>query len=288
MRAGRAWKGSIPGAPHEAEGAQEADARYTISMGELRVRSAYQAALQDAGIATPAHVLGQSECLRELPDRSNHRLVIGDLVVFVKRRKPRGWWRGAPINRELEGCEEAARLGIPVAPIVFSGSDPRLGALVGHAALAPARPLDDLLREAAFDDATHARVFDDLAAHVAALHDGGRHHRDLYLNHVFVDPQHAEPVRGIIDWERSGPHGRPWGRWVVKDLAALRASAPRDAASGAIQRAFLERYASARQVPYPRDLDHLAARVERKAARIRAHVPRTPVGPDAPKPGALA
>lgn len=249
-------------------------------MGELEVRPAYEAVLRDAGIATCQDVLNRSACLRDLDTRSNHRLALDGLVVFVKRQKPRG--RAGPRNRELEGCEAAARLGVPTAPVVFSGLDARLGALIGHASLEPARPLDDLIREERLDAAAADMVLAALARHVATLHDGGRHHRDLYLNHVFVDPGVPEDVRAILDWERSGPHRRTWGRWVVKDLAAVRASLPDEA----VFPAWLDRYVEARAAAVPPR--RLARRIERKAQRIRAHVPRTPVGPDAPKSGAWA
>lgn len=243
---------------------------YTIPMGELRVRPAHQAALREAGVGSVHDVLLRSACLRDLPDRSNHRLEAGGLVIFVKRRKPGRF--GAVRNAELEGCEAAAQLGIPTAEVVLSAEDPAVGAVVGHLSLAPARPLDDLLGEGALEGAGLERVFSDLAHAVATLHDARRHHRDLYLNHVFVDPSHEAPVRGILDWERSGAHRRAWGRWVVKDLAALRAS-------GAPDR-FFDRYRALRGSPWPAYFD---GRIDAKAAKIRAHVPRTPVGPDAPK-----
>lgn len=67
-----------------------------------------------------------------------------------------------------------------------------------------------------------------LARFVAAFHETGFCHRDLYLCHVFVDldPDGGRPPRfSLIDLART--HRPRWRRlrWIIKDLAQLDASA---------------------------------------------------------------
>ncbi len=233
--------------------------------------------LRAAGIESAADALDRSRCVRDLPDRSNHSLHVGDLHIYLKRRKAGRWPRRSMPNPELDGLILGARLLVPVPPLVLAGEDKQLGALVGTLSLAPARPLDALLKEGTLCPDVRRRVLRRLADDVAALHASRHHHRDLYLNHVFVDPAEAQPVRGIIDWERHGAHRAEVGRWVVKDLASLLASIPPGTVSPREQRAFLARYMRAARV-LRRSRAGLARRVEAKAARIRRHVPRTPVG----------
>lgn len=230
-----------------------------------------------------AAVLDHAECVRDLPDRANLELVVEGRRVFVKRTK-----RG---TRSREWCfaRWVRARGLPTAEPVFAGTAPGLGAVCGFADLAPARPLDELLREGALPWTTRRVVLLSLASAVARLHALRRHHRDLYLNHVVVDPAAEEPVAGILDWERMGPHWRRLGRWVVKDLAALDASIPAGTVPRGERMRFLAHYLRALPgADVRRDLFGLARRVEKKAARIRAHVPRTPVGAQARPEGGAA
>lgn len=240
---------------------------------ELHVEQDWAAAFARAGLDSLASVLERAACIRDLPGRANLELEVDGRLVYVKRRK-----RGT-VCREWLFAGWARDHGLPTAEPVFTGVDRKLGAASGFADLAPARPLDDLLGEDALGWTTRRVVLLSLSAQVARLHGLRRHHRDLYLNHVFVDPAAEEPLVAIIDWERAGRHLGRLGRWVVKDLASLEASLPPTTVTRGERMRFLAHYLRALPgADAGRDLLGLARRVERKAARIRAHVPRTPVG----------
>lgn len=239
----------------------------------LNVEEGWADAFARAGLDSVESVLERATVVRDLPDRANLELDVDGLRIFVKHTK-----RGTESREWLLACRARAD-GLPTADPVFVGRVLGGGAVCGFADLAPARPLDDLLREDALDWTTRRVVLLSLASAVARLHALRRHHRDLYLNHVYVAPAAEEPVAGIVDWERSGPHWRRLGRWVVKDLAALAASTPDGTVTRSERMRFLAYYLRALPgAEVERDLLGLARRVERKAARIRAHVPRTPVG----------
>src|SRR5206468_3312722 len=83
-------------------------------------------------------------------------------------------WRGG--SREAAAIDVLARLGVPVPRLAFAGRDRRHGHVAGTIDLAPARPLDELLREGALSrDATGAALRA-LAQAVATLHDARLHH----------------------------------------------------------------------------------------------------------------
>jgi hypothetical protein len=228
--------------------------------------------LRAAGIATVADVLARAEPVRDLPDRANLVLRAGPDVVHVKRSKSR-----RP-SAEAAGMAEAAAAGVPVPRLAFRGLDRRLGSVVGTFALAPARPFDDLLRERALAPEQVRSAWDALADATARLHKARRRHRDLYLCHVFVDPSAPRPGVTIIDWERSDPEHGALGGGFVKDLAAIESSVPDGTLSCPARARFLVTYLRGRGFPVRTLLGPLLRRVVKKAARIRAHAPRTPVG----------
>jgi hypothetical protein len=235
------------------------------------------------GIRTVADVLERSECVRDLPDRSNHVLRAGGEVVIVKRTKPRGLLGRVPaVPPEAAGIAAARAAGVPTAEVALSGVDRRLGAVTGTRDLAPARPLDELLREGRLSAEAVAALLASLSRAVAALHAARLHHRDLYLNHVYAVPSAGRVV--LIDWERARRHRGALGRAVVKDLAAIEASIPPGTVGDREKGRFLVRYLAARGMPVRALAVPLARRIEAKAARIRAHVPRTPVGEAARPP----
>jgi hypothetical protein len=224
------------------------------------------ARLSADGVATVADVLARAEPVRDLRDRSNHVLRAGGDVLFVKRSK------SARPPAEAAAMREAAAAGVPVPRLAFTGVDRRLGGVVGTA-----RPFDDLLRERALAPAQADAAWLALAEAVARLHRAKRRHRDLYLNHVFVDPTSPRPGVTLIDWERMGPHHGALGGRVVKDLAAIESSVPEGTVSCLARARFLVAYLEGRGFPVRTLLGPLLRRVVAKAARIRRHVPRTPV-----------
>jgi tRNA A-37 threonylcarbamoyl transferase component Bud32 len=238
-------------------------------------------ALARAGIVTVGDLVSRARCVRSLPDRENLVLELAGRRAFVKRgRRARV---GPPA--ELEGLRAAEAAGVPVPRVLAHGRDAARGEVVATEDLAPARPLDEVLRAGLLPPAGLRQLWADLAHAVARLHDAGIHHRDLYLNHVFVDPARAHPLVAVIDWDRAARHRRRLGRRVVKDLAALEASAAA-LVSPAARLRFLARYAAHRGLARAASR-RLLGRVVRKARRIQRHVPRTPVG-EAARPGTRA
>ena len=246
--------------------------------GRLEGRPEVLEALAADGVRTVADVLARAECVRDLPDRSNLVLRAGGRVFHVKRRRGRAASREAAVITALTGY------GVPVVALAFSGRDRAHGSVAGTLDLAPARPLDDLLREGALGREGVDAAFRALAVATAHLHDRKLHHRDLYLCHVFVDPAAPSAVTWI-DVARVARHHGVLGPRVVKDLAAIESSVPDGVLSCPARARFLRAYLVARRFPVRSLLGPLLRRVVRKAARIRAHVPRTPVG-DAARPAA--
>ncbi len=237
------------------------------------------AVLETHGVRTLEDVFAKATCVRDLRDRSNHELAVGDRVVFVKRRK------GARRAREAEAIVTVSALGIPAPRVVFHAIARDAGAVTGTWDLAPGRPLDDLLQEGALSRAQRRDALGRLARATAALHEGGYRHRDLYLNHVFAAPEGDSCPVWIIDWERLGRCRRTLGRRVIKDLGALASSLPEGAVPLRERVHFLLTYLEARSVPRRGVYEGLVRRIQRKARRIKRHVPRTPVG-DVTRPGA--
>jgi hypothetical protein len=230
------------------------------------------ALLAREGIVCVEDVLARAERVRELPDRSNHLLRAGGRVFRVKRERRAGG------SREAEGLRRAEAAGAPVARIAFEGRDPQHGSVVATFDLGDALPMDDALRAGRLEGPRRRGALRALARAVATLHDARLHHRDLYLNHVFVDPQRDPPTVVLIDLERVGRHRRSLGRWVVKDLAAIESSIPPGTLSRRDRARLLLLYLRERGARARGLAASLARRVARKAARLARHVPRTPVG----------
>ncbi len=187
-------------------------------------------------------------------------------TVFGKIR--RGRMRDA--KAEWSWLRDLPRLGLAVPePVGFW----RQGSTSVVATLAVrGQGLDALLRAAlARGDAAAAVRFACrvVAPVVARLHEQGLVFRDLYWNHLFAVGLDADQVT-FLDVERVF---RPWfrrRRWIVKDLAGLLSSAPEQ-----VSRTMALRFLLAYLGPRDRALAAALARdVARKAARIRAHVPR--------------
>lgn len=169
--------------------------------------------------------------------------------------------------RELENLEALRAAGLRVPRPLAAGTARRGLRCASFVALAelPGAPLSAggcLPRELAAD----------LGRFVARLHRAGFVHRDLYLDNVFHDP---ELGLGLLDCERVfRSRGLRW-RWMVKDLAALQASAGPDWTRGDRLRVLRAYCGLPRLNP---EAKRLARAVLRKATRIRAHGRK---GPDA-------
>lgn len=244
---------------------------------EERFRAAH---IESLGAAVAA-----GETVRLLRKRSNHVLHLGESTIHLKVHRGRRASRAR--DSEARGLALLEEAGVRVPTLVCEGRDAYLGSAAGTLDLSPARPLRELL-EATLPpgDPRRREVLHDLARQVARLHDAHVQHRSLNLDHVFVDAT-VQPCRTyLIDAERARRVRRlGWGRLVVKDLAGLDAWAQPSGASRAERLRFLFVYLAARQAADVW-LRPLQRAVLRKAARVRAHVPRTPVGPAARPPAA--
>jgi hypothetical protein len=99
------------------------------------------------------------------------------------------------------------------------------------------------------------------------FHGLGYNHRDFYCCHVLVrEPQPGQFVLHLIDLQRM-QRRRYWRRrWVIKDLAQLSYSAPREVVSRTDRLRFLKRYLGVQRLG-PRER-RWARRILAKHARI--------------------
>jgi heptose I phosphotransferase len=214
----------------------------------------------------------EGQCLRVLRDRENWRLELGEgraasRGVYLKKHHVRTWQSrlrarfgagpGETAGRvEARNIRRLAAEGIECMGLVAFGErlkrDGRLESFVLTEELAGYRPLDDFLKErfpsarpgrAAARDADLDRLIRQVAAVVRRFHDAGYNHRDLYCCHFFV----REPAEGrfeikLIDLQRVERRRLRRRRWLVKDLAQLAYSAPRDRITCTRRLAFVRRY----------------------------------------------
>jgi heptose I phosphotransferase len=213
----------------------------------------------------------EGTCLRALPDRENWRLVLslagGPRVVYLKKHHVGGAaarlraWLGLP-PRTSAGRDEAQNIrrleavGIPCVELAAYGERldrrGRLESLTITPGLEGFTPLDDFLRQrfpvlnpaaATRKDKRLARLIESVGSLVRRFHEAGFNHRDLYCCHFFV----REPSPGVfeirlIDLQRVQQRARFRQRWLVKDLAQLAYSAPRDRVKCTHKVAFLRAY----------------------------------------------
>ncbi len=117
------------------------------------------------------------------------------------------------------------------------------------------------------DRATIRSLLSPLAKLISRLHALGCVHRDLYLAHVFFDP--AAPTDRalcLIDLQRMIQPAVNLRRWIIKDLASLNYSAPRELVSRADRLRWLKLYLGAVTLDGP--ARRLAYRVVGKTLRI--------------------
>ncbi len=222
----------------------------TRSLNDLCVAGVMEAALRSAGLdSLDALFAASGENLGKPgldPWRQRIRLTLSvggaDKTFYLKRftRPPpsarREVRRSGTGARSVAGMEwswmrRLASDGIPcVEPVAF-GEQLHGGREVRSAILAravPGRSLESLCTEWGIDDrGAFGPLIVHLAELVARLHAGGYIHRDLYLSHVFHDPE-APPERSLrlIDLQRVIRPSVRHRRWIVKDLAALNHSVP--------------------------------------------------------------
>ncbi|MBX7167271.1 MAG: hypothetical protein K1X74_13155 [Pirellulales bacterium] len=140
------------------------------------------------------------------------------LLAYGEQLHENGRFESFVLTEELQGCEQLdhfLRRRFPARP-----------------ADCPRRRIDDL-----------DRLIEMVADVTARFHLLGYNHRDLYCCHFFIretDP--GEFAVHLIDLQRVEHRRFRRQRWVIKDLAQLAYSAPRDRVSCTQRLAFIKRY----------------------------------------------
>lgn len=183
----------------------------------------------------------------------------------LRGRSPRSAGR-----REFEVLEALARLSlrVPRALAWCEAHDGRSLVVMEHV------QHRETLRErvAAAGAEERAALAHDLLACVVRLHTAGWIHRDLYLQHFLVREREGEPEIVLIDVGRARHAGRTGRRWLVKDVAALAHSTPKNVTSRERLR-FLACYLDGIGMRVRSERRRFARDVESKRARMAAHVP---------------
>ena len=207
--------------------------------------------------------------LRRVAERENWRLELptasGAVTAYLKKHRSRSWRSlfGAALARspgrvEAENIARLTELGVPtMRPIAYGEALQAVGLVESFVMTEELRgyiPLDDMLRarRSSSHDGGRRGLRRLLAAvaHVAArFHASGFNHRDFYGCHFFIQESAAGrfDVR-LIDLQRV--QRRRWlrRRWIVKDLAQLAYSTPRDAVRTTDAIFFFKRYLGVRKL----------------------------------------
>jgi heptose I phosphotransferase len=94
-----------------------------------------------------------------------------------------------------------------------------------------------------------AQLIHDVAAVASKFHKLGYNHRDLYCCHFFIkEPSPGRFKVNLIDLQRVEHRHRFRQRWLVKDLAQLAYSAPRERISTTQRLAFIKHYLGVRRL----------------------------------------
>lgn len=239
----------------------------TVALNDLAVHLAHVEALRTARLDSLDTLFGlkdgQSLSKPGLdPWRTRMRVALpgpgGETVYFLKRfehspshslramRRSRSGARSFAFN-EWTWIQRLSAAGIPCLQGVAVGEELRRGREIRSAimtAQAPGRSLEFWCKSwTRKDRATIRALIPATAALVSKLHAAGYFHRDLYLCHIFFDPQ--RPIHDalhLIDLQRVIQPTWRRERWAVKDIAALNYSAPANLVSRADRVRFLRSY----------------------------------------------
>ena len=245
-----------------------------VADGKMWRASRLGVELDQAGLTDFRTVMRTSSghCLRVLDDRENWRLELAPTDrpargVYLKKHHVRtlaSWLRaklgvgaGQTAGRvEAENVDRLQAGGIGVMRLVAYGEelhgDGRLESFVLTEELEGYEPLDDFLRRrfARVNLQRRDQNTDDLqrlirqVADIARrFHRSGYNHRDFYCCHFFVtEPDPGRFEIKLIDLQRVQRRSRFRSRWLVKDLAQLAYSAPRDRVACTDRLAFVKAY----------------------------------------------
>ena len=252
----------------------------SIEAGQMWVDRDFRPALDCRGLSNFEAMMSTStgRCLRQLADRENWRL---DLPVqkaqpagaYLKRHHVRtlaGWLRarvGAGPGEtaghvEARNVARLSRAGIAAMRLIAYGqklhTDGLLESFVLTEELVGYTQLDHFLRQrfppaserpARSRDHEQNQLVGDVAAVASKFHKLGYNHRDLYCCHFFIKEMQAGRFKvNLIDLQRvEHRHSLRW-RWLVKDLAQLSYSAPRDRITCTQRMLFIKRYLGVRKL----------------------------------------
>lgn len=238
--------------------------------GRMWVDREYEVELERVGLASFDAVMKSAtgRLLRTLPERENWRLELAGEgrrhVLYLKKHRIRSfverlrtWFGGRPASTpgriEAENVAALKRAGIDSMRVVAFGEHVAGGAAESFFMTEELRgftQLDHFVRMRSVPAAERTHTDGDLTALATAVadvarrfHTAGFNHRDFYCCHFFIQetPGPRFAVR-LIDLQRV--EQRRWlrRRWIVKDLAQLAYSAPRERITRSIRMAFIKRY----------------------------------------------
>jgi heptose I phosphotransferase len=245
----------------------------------------YRSQLEAAGLANFEAMMSTSEgrMLRALPDRENWRLDLAHPGAAHRSAEHRGAYlkkhhirttstrlrarcgRGpgdTPGRVEARNVARLARSGIAAMRLIAFGEKLHRSGLLESFVLTEElvgyQQLDHFLRrrfpalgqrDPRLRDGDLQRLIREVASVAAKFHQMGYNHRDLYCCHFFI--KEDSPGRfqvNLIDLQRVQHRRRFRQRWLVKDLAQLAYSAPRDRIRQADRMAFIKRYLGVRKL----------------------------------------
>ena len=171
----------------------------------------------------------------------------GGATFFIKRFDHPPWSAGKLVRASKTGAQSVAGMewswiqnlrsdGIACPRLVALGEERAGGREVRSVLMTEAVPGQSLerwmLRWQELEPAKRDEISQGVARLVAKLHQKGYVHRDLYLSHIFYDhSKHGDESLHLIDLQRV--IRPPWRRerWIIKDLASLNYSTPKDCLS---------------------------------------------------------
>jgi len=230
--------------------------------------------LRRAGLESFEQVMSCSRgrCIRRLKRRENWYLPCdeteaGEPGFYLKKHRVRSWlsrlraWLRlgpgeTPARREVRYVRLLASDGIEVMSVVAYGEqlqpDGRLEAFLLTEELRGYEDLARFLRRRFPPRPAHItrgrdqhllRLIERIAEVARRLHQAGYNHRDFYCCHFFVrEPSPGEFHVRLIDLQRVQRHRWRRRRWLIKDLAQLAWSAPRERIGLTHRLAFLRHY----------------------------------------------
>lgn len=249
-----------------------------VEKGQLWCEAAARPALATARLLAFDAVLATTNgrLLRALDDRENWRLELSDSSgscrAYLKKHHIRTWqtrlralWGARPSatagRTEATNIARLNRAGIPSMRLMAFGEklhrDGRLESFVLTEELAGFMQLDHFLRfrfpaheaSAGHGDTDLGLLIRKVAQCASQFHRLGYNHRDLYCCHFFIREGSCGGFQvNLIDLQRVQHRRRFRRRWIVKDLAQLAYSAPRERIGCRERVAFLHAYFGVRKL----------------------------------------